>query len=185
MLQHAFWDYLSDVRASPARPFLHYNSWFDFYSWQEPNATFADRAMDERWAPNVMGRLLACIQAPALCWCSKRRRHATDLRSANDYRTHHPGFAPSICTERVNAFGTEFVQKRGVTFDSFLWDDGYVGVVWESRPARVSTIGYRPGDPHSDRCSSVFLGGMTPSRSGSSTKAFPRGFPPSPNVVRP
>lgn len=48
MLQHAFWDYLSDVRASPARPFLHYNSWFDFYSWQEPNATFADRAMDER-----------------------------------------------------------------------------------------------------------------------------------------
>ena len=48
MLQHAFWDYLSDVRASPARPFLHYNSWFDFYSWQEPNKTFAHRAMDER-----------------------------------------------------------------------------------------------------------------------------------------
>jgi hypothetical protein len=37
----------------------------------------------------------------------------------------------------VNAFGTEFVEKRGVTLDSFLWDDGYVGVVWASRPARV------------------------------------------------
>ncbi len=47
-LPHVFWDYLSNVRASPARPFLHYNSWFDFFSWQERNQSFANRAMDEQ-----------------------------------------------------------------------------------------------------------------------------------------
>eukprot|EP00056_Hartaetosiga_gracilis_P011870 m.184007 g.184007 ORF g.184007 m.184007 type:complete len:908 (-) comp13594_c0_seq3:1087-3810(-) len=44
----AFWEYLEAARASPSRPFLHYNSWFDFYSWQEENPTYKDRTMTAR-----------------------------------------------------------------------------------------------------------------------------------------
>lgn len=41
--------YLDRRRARPPAPFLHYNSWFDFASWQEPNAstTYANRTMTE------------------------------------------------------------------------------------------------------------------------------------------
>ncbi|EDQ84856.1 uncharacterized protein MONBRDRAFT_29826 [Monosiga brevicollis MX1] len=56
-LQRAFWAYLSQVRASPARPFLHYNSWFDFYSWQERDVAFADRNMTERSCIDRVERL--------------------------------------------------------------------------------------------------------------------------------
>lgn len=42
-----FLSYIEATRAHPSRPFLHYNSWFDFASWQEPNASFADRHMTE------------------------------------------------------------------------------------------------------------------------------------------
>eukprot|EP00041_Stephanoeca_diplocostata_P029049 m.847507 g.847507 ORF g.847507 m.847507 type:complete len:769 (+) comp23485_c0_seq1:89-2395(+) len=46
-LRRDFQRYLATTRASPPRPFLHYNSWFDFASWQEPNASFHDRNMTE------------------------------------------------------------------------------------------------------------------------------------------
>ena len=39
--------YIDATRASPARPMLHYNSWFDFASWQEPNASLHYRNMTE------------------------------------------------------------------------------------------------------------------------------------------
>eukprot|EP00040_Diaphanoeca_grandis_P013569 m.68653 g.68653 ORF g.68653 m.68653 type:complete len:783 (+) comp23980_c0_seq1:243-2591(+) len=42
-----FYKYIESVRAHPARPFLHYNSWFDFSSWQEPNASLHYRNMTE------------------------------------------------------------------------------------------------------------------------------------------
>jgi hypothetical protein len=46
--RRAFNAYLNTVRASKPRPFLHYNSWFDFFSWQERNASYSDRKMDEQ-----------------------------------------------------------------------------------------------------------------------------------------
>lgn len=46
-LRRDFQRYLTTTRASPPRPFLHYNSWFDFASWQEPNASFHNRTMAE------------------------------------------------------------------------------------------------------------------------------------------
>lgn len=39
--------YIDATRASPVRPMLHYNSWFDFSSWQEPNASLHYRNMSE------------------------------------------------------------------------------------------------------------------------------------------
>ena len=46
-LRRSFLGYLAETRAAPSRPFTHYNSWFDFASWQEPNATFHYRIMNE------------------------------------------------------------------------------------------------------------------------------------------
>eukprot|EP00050_Salpingoeca_kvevrii_P021640 m.113663 g.113663 ORF g.113663 m.113663 type:complete len:806 (+) comp9425_c0_seq2:124-2541(+) len=47
LYRRSFIKYLEAVRARPSRPYLHYNSWFDFYSWQEPNVTLSDRKMTE------------------------------------------------------------------------------------------------------------------------------------------
>eukprot|EP00055_Hartaetosiga_balthica_P011707 m.54151 g.54151 ORF g.54151 m.54151 type:complete len:901 (-) comp7705_c1_seq1:1359-4061(-) len=44
-VNQAFWNYLTAARASPPRPFLHYNSWFDFTSWQERSSSFDNRSM--------------------------------------------------------------------------------------------------------------------------------------------
>ena len=47
-LRRSFQRYLEANRAHPSRPFLHYNSWFDFSSWQEPNASLQYRSMSEK-----------------------------------------------------------------------------------------------------------------------------------------
>ena len=46
--RRAFVQYIEKVRSRPARSFLHYNSWFDFLSWQEPKPNlFPNRHMSE------------------------------------------------------------------------------------------------------------------------------------------
>ena len=47
--RRCFNEYLLKVRTFKLKPMLHYNSWFDFLSWQEPNVTmFRDRRMTEQ-----------------------------------------------------------------------------------------------------------------------------------------
>lgn len=72
---------------------VHYNSWYDFYSYQDEgfNGGFKDRR------PNV--ELIAKLRPDVM--------------------------SEKSCLQRVQAFGTELVEKRNVTIDSFLWDDGW------------------------------------------------------------
>jgi hypothetical protein len=46
-LRREFATYIDSTRASRSRQMLHYNSWFDFSSWQEPNVSLHYRNMTE------------------------------------------------------------------------------------------------------------------------------------------
>jgi hypothetical protein len=47
-MRRHFNTYIRESRAEKHKPFLHYNSWFDFASWQEPDPQFHYRIMNEK-----------------------------------------------------------------------------------------------------------------------------------------
>jgi hypothetical protein len=83
---------------------LHYNSWFDFFTWQEADTLDEDITYLAKFEPS--NPLLQQLQA---------RREAVSSRKMSE----------ESCKARVEAFGAELHDKRRVHVDSFLWDDGW------------------------------------------------------------
>lgn len=79
-------------------PLTHYNSWYDFTSWQD------EGFFGPRQARNPQ-------QAYAL---------RSLLRELQKDQMHE-----QTAIKVVETFGEELVQKRGVVLNSFLWDDGW------------------------------------------------------------
>lgn len=92
-LRRSFSQYIHEVRPGRRTPMVHYNSWYDFYSYQDEGFNGGD--LDRRKNPELISAL-----------------RLDKLREEG-------------CLERVEAFGTELVLKRGTKMDSFLWDDGW------------------------------------------------------------
>eukprot|EP00931_Biecheleriopsis_adriatica_P032883 TRINITY_DN19134_c0_g1_i1.p1 TRINITY_DN19134_c0_g1~~TRINITY_DN19134_c0_g1_i1.p1 ORF type:complete len:546 (-),score=94.47 TRINITY_DN19134_c0_g1_i1:41-1678(-) len=95
-----FNEYLSAAR--PERswkgPLVHYNSWYDFTSWQ-----------DHGFFNPKMGKNPQEVTA------------LTELLEELSQDQMNESSALAV----INAFRNELVDKRGVQIDSFLWDDGW------------------------------------------------------------
>ena len=91
--------YLSQARPhSWQGPLVHYNSWYDFTSWQDQSF------FDPRRATTVQQSL----------WL---RQLLAELSQDQMNETS--------ALEKISTFHDELVAKRGVQIDSFLWDDGW------------------------------------------------------------
>ena len=96
--------YFEAARSFYRRPLLHYNSWFDFFTWQEGDGLDEDIAYLSQFEPFN----------PLLKKLVERKAKVKD-RKMNE----------ESCKDRVVSLGTELHDKRGVQLDSFLWDDGW------------------------------------------------------------
>ncbi|CAE7448080.1 clpX [Symbiodinium sp. CCMP2592] len=91
--------YLSEARPQSWQgPLVHYNSWYDFTSWQDQSF------FDPRRATTVQQSL----------WL---RQLLAELSQDQMNETS--------ALEKISTFHDELVAKRGVQIDSFLWDDGW------------------------------------------------------------
>ncbi|CAE7537657.1 unnamed protein product [Symbiodinium natans] len=94
-----FNQYLSHSRPQSWQgPLVHYNSWYDFTSWQDQSF------FDPRRAASVQQRLWL---AELLGELSQDQMNETSA------------------LRKIDIFHEELAGKRGVQIDSFLWDDGW------------------------------------------------------------
>lgn len=103
LVRRAFQRYLLRRRPAPPEPLLHYNSWFDFYSWQEPDPRFSRRRMTEESAVDRIESLAAPLAARGVQLDAFLFDDGWDNPNASTLWTFHSGFPDGFRRVRAGA----------------------------------------------------------------------------------